>query len=157
MTPEQTERAARFAALHRGPGTFVLPNAWDAASALLFQAAGFPAVEAADRLDRTLDRLRAYVAAGADGVFVPGLREPADLTAVVQGVEAPLNVVALPGLPPVPELGKLGVARLSVGSGAMRAVYGKLRKLAAELQGPGTYESLMEDALTGAEMQALMP
>jgi len=277
MTPAQIERAVRFAALHRGPGTFVLPNAWDAASALLFQAAGFPAVattsaglawslghrdgeelplaalvaaveriagalrvplsvdleagygrtpeevaevvmavigagavgvnledadrsgaaplrdvklqveilhavkdagraaelplfvnartdifwkgigEREDHLGQTLDRLRAYVAAGADGVFVPGLKEPADLAAVASGVEAPLNVLATPGLPPVPELAKLGVARLTVGSGAMRATYGKLRKIAAELQGPGTYEALAEDALTGAEMQALMP
>lgn len=37
-------RAADFAALHHGPGPFLLPNAWDVASAVLLADAGFPAI-----------------------------------------------------------------------------------------------------------------
>lgn len=37
-------RAARFAALHAGPEPFLLPNAWDVASALVLEDAGFPAI-----------------------------------------------------------------------------------------------------------------
>src|SRR5436305_5692107 len=44
MIPTPKERAARFAELHRGPAVLVLPNAWDVASARVFEAAGFPAV-----------------------------------------------------------------------------------------------------------------
>lgn len=40
----QTEKGGRFAALHRGPALLLLPNAWDVASALLLQRAGFPAI-----------------------------------------------------------------------------------------------------------------
>src|SRR4026209_515891 len=36
--------AARLRALHHGPPILVLPNAWDAASARLFEAEGFPAI-----------------------------------------------------------------------------------------------------------------
>ena len=40
----QRERAAAFRRLHDGPRILVLPNAWDAASARVFEVAGFPAV-----------------------------------------------------------------------------------------------------------------
>lgn len=41
---EQKDRAEHFRELHRGPSILVLPNAWDAASARIFEAEGFPAV-----------------------------------------------------------------------------------------------------------------
>jgi 2-methylisocitrate lyase-like PEP mutase family enzyme len=44
MSPQETSPGAVFAALHRNPGGFVMPNAWDAGSALLLAAAGFPAI-----------------------------------------------------------------------------------------------------------------
>ncbi len=37
-------RAAEFRRMHQGPGMLVMPNAWDAASARTFEAAGFPAI-----------------------------------------------------------------------------------------------------------------
>ncbi|GID91779.1 isocitrate lyase/phosphoenolpyruvate mutase family protein [Amorphoplanes digitatis] len=74
-------------------------------------------------LDETLARTRAYAAAGADGVFVPGLADEDDIRAVVSGVDAPLNVLLLPGLT-VPALAKLGVARISTGSMLFRTALG---------------------------------
>jgi 2-methylisocitrate lyase-like PEP mutase family enzyme len=41
---EQAREAERFRAMHRGPSLLLLPNAWDALSARLFAAAGFPAI-----------------------------------------------------------------------------------------------------------------
>src|SRR5215469_17369944 len=41
---EQVGQAERFRRLHRGPPLLLLPNAWDALSARLFAAAGFPAI-----------------------------------------------------------------------------------------------------------------
>ncbi|PXY30964.1 isocitrate lyase/PEP mutase family protein [Prauserella muralis] len=69
----------------------------------------------------TLARLERYVAAGADGVFVPGVLSPGDLRAVAAGVPAPLNVLAVPGLPPLADLAALGVRRVSTGSLLFRA------------------------------------
>ncbi|MEU7901442.1 isocitrate lyase/phosphoenolpyruvate mutase family protein [Actinoplanes sp. NPDC049118] len=74
-------------------------------------------------LGETLARTRAYVAAGADGVFVPGLAEDDDIRAVVTGAGAPLNVLLLPGMT-VPRLAALGVARISTGSMLFRAALG---------------------------------
>ena len=42
--PHQRDQAQLFFRLHQGPQVLVLPNAWDAASARIFEAAGFPAV-----------------------------------------------------------------------------------------------------------------
>jgi len=44
MTITQNEKAARFRALHADPGTFVIPNPWDAGSARLLAGLGFPAL-----------------------------------------------------------------------------------------------------------------
>src|ERR1035437_3571165 len=40
----QTNKAIQFRQLHRGPGALILPNAWDVASARIFEEAGFPAI-----------------------------------------------------------------------------------------------------------------
>lgn len=44
MNPIQHDQAARFRALHRGPGAFVIPNPWDAGSARLLAGLGFQAL-----------------------------------------------------------------------------------------------------------------
>src|SRR5262245_6763284 len=64
-----------------------------------------------------LERGRRYHAAGCDGLFVPGVHEPAAIRAIARGLpELPLNVLWLAGLPPLAELPALGVRRLSAGS-----------------------------------------
>ena len=44
MSISQNEKALRFRALHEGPGTFVIPNPWDAGSARLLAGLGFQAL-----------------------------------------------------------------------------------------------------------------
>src|SRR5688500_3588883 len=44
MTASSSDKAARFRALHQGPGAFVIPNPWDAGSARILAALGFPAL-----------------------------------------------------------------------------------------------------------------
>jgi 2-methylisocitrate lyase-like PEP mutase family enzyme len=73
-------------------------------------------------LAETLRRIRRYADAGADGVFVPGLAEPADIAAaVVAAVDVPVNVLLLPGRHTVAALANLGVRRVSTGSLLFRA------------------------------------
>jgi 2-methylisocitrate lyase-like PEP mutase family enzyme len=107
------------------------------------------------RYDETLRRLTAYRDAGADCVFAPGLRDAATIKRLVADVKCPLNILAGPGSPSVGELQALGVARVSLGSGPMRAAMGTLRRLAQEVKSIGTYASL-NDAPTHAEMNHLL-
>jgi len=90
-----------------------------------------------DDLDDTVRRLEAYRDAGADVIYAPGLLRPTDIARVV-GIGLPVNVLALPGVPTVPELADLGVSRVSVGGLFAWAAYGALVDAATELLGPGT-------------------
>lgn len=108
-----------------------------------------------ERLDPALERANAYGEAGADCLFVPGVGERTIIAELVRGIAGPLNVLAGPGVPPVPELARLGVARLSVGSGPMRATLALLGRISGELLGSGTYESFTRDAISYAEVNGL--
>ena len=94
------------------------------------------------RYDHALRRLQAYRDAGADCVFLPGLRDPETINQFVKDVQCPLNILAGPGSPSIMELGKLGVARVSLGSAPMRATLGLLRRIADELKASGKYHAL---------------
>jgi 2-methylisocitrate lyase-like PEP mutase family enzyme len=100
-------------------------------------------------------RLLAFRDSGADCLFVPGVRDPETIARLVRDVQCPVNILAGPGSPSVPELEKLGVARVSLGSAPMRATLGLVRKMAAELKASGTYNSL-EDAPSHASVNAML-
>lgn len=271
----QTNQALQFRQLHRGPGVLILPNAWDVASARIFEEAGFPAIattsagiafslgypdgeripreemlariariaravrvpvtadveagygatpedaakttreliqagvvgmnleDASGRADQplvslelavekvwasreaavqmqaqivvnartdvylleggnpdadyseALRRLLAFRDAGADCVFAPGLKDAETIRRLAKAVECPLNILAGVGTPSIPDLAKLGVARVSLGSGPMRATLGLLRRIAVELKTAGTYTA-MEGAVPHAEMNKLL-
>lgn len=93
---------------------------------------------AGKRFDETVRRARA----GADGIFVPGVADPATIRRLVGAVGAPLNVMAGPGSPSTAELRHLGVARVSVGPAIALSAMAHIRRAAAELLGAGTYEGM---------------
>lgn len=267
---DQESKALRFAALHRGPRILVLPNAWDAASARIFEHAGFPAIattsagiafslgrtdgqcigryqmlavvkriahlvsipvtadmeagyggtpeavadtaravleagaagmnledeppdhralfdvslqtekikavremaastgvpfvlnartdvflrsvgEPATRLDEAIRRANAYRDAGADCLFVPGVTDRETIGRLAREIHGPLNVLAMLGSPPVAELQQLGVARVSVGSGPMRATMALTQRIASELRESGTYSAFTEGTISGTD------
>lgn len=269
----ETQRAlaARFRALHEGPRILILPNAWDASSARIFEKAGFPAVattsagvcfslgspdgeqigrekmldvvsrivsavslpvtadmlagfgktakdvaqtaeaviaagavglniedredgiladiarqtekiqairsasttagvplvinartdvylleigDPGDRFEHAVRRANAYRKAGADCLFVPGVRDPELIRRLTAAIDGPVNILAVSGAPPVAELERLGVRRVSVGSGAMRATLALVTRVARELKEHGTYAAFSE-ALPGAEVNQM--
>jgi 2-methylisocitrate lyase-like PEP mutase family enzyme len=68
----------------------------------------------------TLERARAYVEAGADGIFVPGVADPGEIRELTASLPVPVNVLVVPGLS-LDELAALGVRRVSTGSLPYRA------------------------------------
>ena len=87
----------------------------------------------------TITRLQRYQEAGADVLFAPGLTTAEDIRRLVESVDRPVNVLALPGCPPVAELEALGVRRVSVGGALAYAALGGAVVAARELQEQGTY------------------
>ncbi|MCW2870106.1 MAG: hypothetical protein JWL99_1426, partial [Streptomyces oryziradicis] len=103
----------------------------------------------------TLDRAAAYLAAGADGIFVPGTTDPGVIAELAAAIPAPLGILTGPGAPPVTALAQAGAARISVGGAIAEAAYALVRRAAREVLSTGTYEEL-SGALGYAELNALM-
>jgi 2-methylisocitrate lyase-like PEP mutase family enzyme len=104
-----------------------------------------------DDLDDTIRRLQAYLEAGAEVLYAPGLLERDDIRRLVEAVDAPVNVLALRHGPSVPELAALGVRRVSTGGGLARAAYGALMSAARELQTAGT-STYLDGAASGRDL-----
>jgi 2-methylisocitrate lyase-like PEP mutase family enzyme len=115
-----------------------------------------PGVSQEEALRNTVERGHAYLKAGADCIFVPGLRDPAQVSTVVGEWKSPVNILAGPGVPSIPDLAKLGVKRISFGSGPMRSAMGLLRRICEEAKSGGTYEAMTQGAISHAELNALM-
>jgi 2-methylisocitrate lyase-like PEP mutase family enzyme len=90
-------------------------------------------------LNDTIARLHAYQEAGADVLYAPALDRPEDLRELLTAVDRPVNVLARRDTPPVAELAKIGVRRISVGGGFAFAAYGAAFQSASELMHDGTY------------------
>lgn len=89
----------------------------------------------------TIRRGELYRAAGASGLFVPGVSDEGDIAAVASAVALPLNVMAVPGLPALARLRALGVRRLSAGSAIGEAAQGLVRDAAANFLATGKVDA----------------
>ncbi len=110
----------------------------------------------AKRFEATVERLRAYAKAGADGVFVPGIADAETIRRIAASVALPLNVLAGPTIPDAAALQRLGVRRVSVGSSVMRRTLGVLREIAHELRDSGTFSFTREPSVSYADANALL-
>lgn len=90
----------------------------------------------------TISRLQAFQEAGADVLYAPGLTDLADIRAVLTSVDRPVNILTRPGLPPVADLARAGVARISVGGAFHQVAVAGLTQAARELRDEGTYSFL---------------
>ncbi|MFG2364621.1 isocitrate lyase/phosphoenolpyruvate mutase family protein [Streptomyces mirabilis] len=102
----------------------------------------------------TVRRLDAYQQAGADGVFVPGLTDPARVTALLKTLDVPLNILYSPAGPPVSHLADLGVRRISLGSYLYRRALGAALDAMADIRAGRPPRGT---APTYDEVQALSP
>ncbi len=109
----------------------------------------------ASRFDRACERLLAYIDAGADCVFVPGVTDEDTIRRFVETLRFPLNILAAAGTPPIRRLQELGVARVSVGSALARAALGLTRRIAQELKTGGAYDTMLQGAIPYAELNRL--
>jgi 2-methylisocitrate lyase-like PEP mutase family enzyme len=125
--PAAERVAAAAEAAHAAPGGFVLT------------ARAENHVHGRDDLADTIARLQSYQEAGADVLFAPGVRELSDIRELVSSVDLPVNVLVLPGMPSVSELGEAGVRRISVGGGFAFAALGAATTAGRELLEEGTY------------------
>ncbi len=235
----QKDRALQFRQMHTNPPLLVLPNAWDAASARIFEQAGFRAIattssgvaaslgnpdgekislhmlvetvenitrniedsnkrrpetlldtsyqveliKAIRELGRSMDiplvinartdvfllaigdpgnrfkeavlRMNIYRQAGADCLFPIGISDAHTITELIHAVNSPLNILAGSATPSLTELAQLRVARVSFGSGPMRAVLAHLQHIVHEWIEYGTFTNMTERTISGAQLRSL--
>lgn len=106
-------------------------------------------------IKETLERAAVYLDAGADGIFVPGVTDPALVSELAAGIDAPLGVLTGPGAPPVADLAAAGAARVSLGSAVAEAAYALVDRATRELLTSGTCAGLA-GGIPWGELNALM-
>ena len=143
---------AKIAAVRAVAAETGVPLVLNARTDVFIGAVGDPTT----RLARAIERGQAYLAAGADCIFVPAVADPDQIAALVTGIGGPVSVLAGPGSPPLAELAALGVARISVGSGPYRAALALARRMAEGAYGRGTLDVMTADQIPFAEVEALL-
>ena len=108
-----------------------------------------------EALAEAIRRCNAFREAGADCLFVPFARDAETIGALVEAIDGPVNILASAVSPPIPELKRLGVARVSIGGLLSLAFATLARNAAHELAGTGTY-GFAEGVILHPEMNALM-
>jgi 2-methylisocitrate lyase-like PEP mutase family enzyme len=146
--PLQVERIKAIRSVCASSGVPVVLNA---RTDVYLEEVGDPAT----RFDHAVRRANAYREAGADSLFVPGVADREVIARLVREIRGPVNILAVAATPPAPDLERLGVARVSVGSGPMRATMALTRRIANELLASGTYASFTRDTISFAEANQL--
>jgi 2-methylisocitrate lyase-like PEP mutase family enzyme len=147
-----SSHAAKVSAARQAAATAGVPIVINARTDAYLLEVGEPT----SRLEETIGRANAYLAAGADCIFVPGLGDAETIATLVREIAAPINILAGRSVPTIPELAELGVARVSVGSGLMRAALTLAQRAAEELLASGTYTSFTEHTIAHDELNKLL-
>ena len=111
---------------------------------------------AGERVAETLARAARYRAAGANGLFAPGITDTDEIAALVAGTDLPVNVLAWTGLPDADRLQALGVRRLSAGSAISEAMHGHVLAMMREFVATGRVDTASSKPATYGEVQAMM-
>lgn len=107
------------------------------------------------RLKEAIRRATAYKDAGADCVYPMGLVDRESISTFIRSLSFPTNVMIRKGLPSIKELQRLGVARVSFGPDASYATMGLLKRISREVLEQGTYDNLLEGAISYDDLNSL--
>jgi 2-methylisocitrate lyase-like PEP mutase family enzyme len=109
-----------------------------------------------EAVEAILSRAARYRDAGCDGIFVPLISKPDDIRTVANAIDPlPLNVMAVPALPSVADLGLLGARRLSAGAAIARAAISLSRQLAEAFMKEGRSQDIFEAIKDTTDVNAL--
>ncbi|CAN7369542.1 isocitrate lyase/phosphoenolpyruvate mutase family protein [Variovorax sp. LjRoot84] len=112
--------------------------------------------DAAARYEDTVRRAQRYAAAGADGIFVPGMDRAEEVARFVRAVSLPVNVYAgYAGALPVDAATRAGARRVSLGCGPLQAALALLRRVAAEAFDEGRHDAMSAGMLSAREVNGL--
>jgi 2-methylisocitrate lyase-like PEP mutase family enzyme len=144
------DMSARIAAARRAVSEAGLELVINARTDVYLHGTG----DAPAKRDEAVKRGKAYLAAGADCIYVFALTDLATITDVTHALAAPVNIMGRAGTPPVAALESAGVARVSIATGATLVAASLLQQLAKDLRAKGDF-GMLEHKMTRAEAQQL--
>lgn len=97
-----------------------------------------------DALDSALQRIKHYQKSGADGIFIPCIKESADILSVVKSTKLPINVMCIPELADFSTLKNLGVKRISMGNFVHGAIQDVLSQKLAAIVKESSFNTLFD-------------
>ncbi len=103
----------------------------------------------------TVRRANAFREAGADCLFIPGVKDPEIIRRLVAEINGPLNMLAGVGSPDTATMAALGVKRVTFGASMARAAYAALEQAATEVATSGTYR-FMSSGSAHADMNRIL-
>lgn len=96
-----------------------------------------------NKQQETTNRLKLYNESGADGIFLPFIRDERDIASAVENTTLPLNVMCVPDLPDFDTLNKLGVKRVSMGPFLFHKVYAAINPLSEAILTTRTFTPVL--------------
>lgn len=144
------DAAARIRAARAAASTAGVPIVINARIDLYLKHVG----DEATRFTETVRRAEAYLAAGADCIFVFAVADLDLIKRLTAVIKAPVNVVGRAGGPGLKALEAAGVARVSIASGASMAVMAQIHRIAEELRQTGEFD-ILKTSMTRPEAQKL--
>jgi len=108
------------------------------------------------KLNEAINRGLAYKQAGADGIFPIALRQQAAIETLVKELQLPINLLALPGIPDLDTLKKIGVTRVSLGPGFLKIAIQAMKKLAESLKNEEGLNAIIENEITSDYLKNLV-
>lgn len=122
------DQSARIAAVREAADKASIPLFINARTDVFLKT--YPAKHTEEQLEEAVRRADAYAAAGASGLFAPGLRDTQLIKALCERTSLPVNVMMLPDAPPTKTLAQQGVARISYGPRPFRQMTAALQEAA---------------------------
>lgn len=144
-------QTARIAAIRKAGDELGVPLVINARTDLFLEDVGD---SDAWRTEEALRRGNAYLDAGADCAFVPGVSDESLIARLAQEMDGPINILATPATPNIERLAELGVARISVGGSAMAYALGQFRRFARMVMDTGSF-AFDGERMTHADLNAL--
>jgi 2-methylisocitrate lyase-like PEP mutase family enzyme len=108
------------------------------------------------KVEETIKRLNAYSDAGADCVYPVMIGDKKTLIQIRSRIKSPINVYASPETTPMKELEEIGINRLSIGPGMLRASATTMKMIATELLNYGSYKTFTSDSMSSKEIRELI-
>ena len=130
---DTADQVARLVAARRAADAADVALYINARTDVFFQAPA--AAHDMAMVDAALERARAYAAAGASGLFVPGVVAEDLIARIAEASPLPVNIMAMRDTPPRRRLAELGVARISHGPGPYRGAMQWLTEAAKAAMG----------------------